>query len=165
MRRFTTLLVAGLAIFMAQIAIQAQTTGSITGTVLDPNKAVVAGATIVVANDATKEQFTAVANEEGNFRIPNVPSGVYTATITGKGFKTTIVKLIKVDVGSTSTIPVSMEIGGAAEQVTVVGGGELLRTDNATAGTTITGRQITDIPTASRNALDVVLALPGTGTP
>ena len=106
----------------------------ISGTVTDPNKAVVAGASIVVSNDATKEQFTAVSNEEGFFRIPNVHAGVYTATLTGKGFKTSIVKLIKVDVGSSSTINVSMEIGGAAEQVTVVGGGELLKTDTRNGG-------------------------------
>jgi hypothetical protein len=46
-----------------------------------------------------------------------------------------------------------------------VGGGELLQTQTATVGTTLTGRQITDLPTASRDALDLVLALPGTTTP
>ncbi len=158
-------MIVGLALLMAQIAIQAQTTGSISGTVMDPNKAVVAGATIVASNNDTKQEYTAVTNEEGYYRIPNVSSGVYTATLVGKGFKTSIIKLIKVDVGSGSAVNIQMEIGGAAEQVTVVGGGELLRTDNATVGTTLTGRQITDIPTASRNALDLVLALPGTTTP
>src|SRR2546427_10120186 len=52
-----------------------------------------------------------------------------------------------------------------AKPVTIVGGGELLKTQSATIGTTLTGRQITDIPTASRDALDLVLALPGTTTP
>ena len=142
MRKFTNILVVGLALLFCQIAVQAQTGGSISGTVTDPNKAVVAGASIIISNDATKQQFAAVSNDEGFFRIPNVSAGVYTATVTGKGFKTSIVKLIKVDVGSASSINVSMEIGGAAEQVTVVGGGELLKTDSATIGTTLTGRQI-----------------------
>ena len=44
----------------------------------------------------------------------------------------------------------------------MVGGGELLQTQTATVGTTLTGRQITDLPTASRDALDLVLAMPGT---
>src|SRR5258705_11193389 len=103
MRKFTNILVVGLALFFCQIAIQAQTGGSISGTVTDPNKAVVAGASIIVSNDATKQQFTAVSNDEGFFRIPNVASGLYTATITGKGFKKTIVTQIKVDVGLSST--------------------------------------------------------------
>src|SRR5258706_13340529 len=98
MRKFTKIFMVGLALIMFLAAIQAQTSGSISGTVTDPNKAVVAGASIVVSNDATKEEFTAVSNGEGFFRIPNVSAGVYTATMTGKGFKTSVVKSVKVDV-------------------------------------------------------------------
>ena len=54
---------------------QGGTTGSISGTVTDPNKAVVAGATVVVTNNATKQEFTAVTNEDGYFRIPSLGSG------------------------------------------------------------------------------------------
>lgn len=165
MKRFTKILIASVALFMGQLAVQAQTTGSIAGVVQDPNKALVAGATVVVVNNATKEEFTATTNDEGYFRVPVLIAGTYTATITGTGFKKTVVTDIKVDVGSPSTVNVQLEVGAASEQVTVVGGGELLRTENATVGTTLTGRQITDIPTASRDALDLVLAMPGTTTP
>ncbi|HYJ89976.1 MAG TPA: carboxypeptidase-like regulatory domain-containing protein, partial [Pyrinomonadaceae bacterium] len=51
---------------------QGGTTGSISGTISDPNKAVVAGATVIVTNNATKEEFTAVTNDEGYFRIPSL---------------------------------------------------------------------------------------------
>lgn len=142
-----------------------QSTGNISGTVVDPKGAVVAGANVVVKNTATNQEFTTQTNEDGNFRVPAVLAGVYTATITAPGFKQTLVKDIKVDVGSTSTIPVALEVGVQGETVEVVGGGELIKTDNPTVGTTLTGRQITDIPTASRDALDLVLAMPGTATP
>ena len=65
----------------------------------DPNKAVVAGATVVITNNATKEEFTVVTNEEGYFRIPALNAGVYTATVAGQGFKKTVVTNIKVNVG------------------------------------------------------------------
>jgi hypothetical protein len=81
-----------------------------------------------------------------------------------KGFKKTQITDVKVDVGTPSTVNVTLEIGGAEETVTIVGGGEVIQTQSATIGTTLTGRQITDIPTASRDALDLVLALPGTTT-
>ena len=55
-------------------------------------------------------------------------------------------------------------IGELPRRLTIVGGGELLQTQTATIGTTLTGRQITDLPTASRDALDLVLAMPGTTT-
>jgi hypothetical protein len=135
------------------------------GTVTDPKGAVVAGATVKVVSKATGQEFTAQTSEDGTFTIPALTSGIYTATITAGGFKQSVVTDIKVDVGKPSSINVELEIGAANEIVTVVGGGELLQTQTATVGTTLTGRQITDLPTASRDALDLVLALPGTTTP
>src|SRR5262249_5385378 len=62
-------------------------------------------------------------------------------------------------------ITVMLEVGAASESVTVTGGGELIQTQSANVNTTLVGRQITDIPTASRDALDLVLTMPGTATP
>src|SRR5262249_87019 len=42
---------------------------------------------------------------------------------------------------------------------------ELIQSESSTVSTTLIGRQITDIPTASRDALDLVLTMPGTQTP
>src|SRR5436190_3292593 len=144
---------------------QATSAGSLAGTVTDPKGAVIAGATVTLVNDETKQEFTAVSSGEGTFTIPTLFAGMYTATISMQGFKTAKVTEIKIDVGKPSSIQIVLEVGSATETVTIVGGGELLQTQSATIGTTLTGRQITDIPTASRNALDLVLALPGTGTP
>ena len=140
-------------------------TGSLSGTVTDPKGAVVAGATVTVKNAATNQEFSTETNNNGAYTIPTLTSGVYTATITAAGFKQAAVTDIKVDVGKASTINVELEIGSANETVTVVGGGELLQTQSATVGTTLTGRQITDLPTVSRDALDLVLTMPGTATP
>jgi hypothetical protein len=78
--------------------------------------------------------------------------------------KKAVVTDVKVDVATPATVNITLEVGSAEEVVTVVGGGEVLQTQTATVGTTLTGRQITDIPTASRDALDLVLGLPGTTT-
>ena len=144
---------------------QGASTGSLSGTVLDPKGAVVAGATVTVKNAATNQEFSTQTNNDGAYNIPILQSGVYTATIVAAGFKQAAVTDIKIDVGKVSTINVDLEIGSANETVTVVGGGELLQTQSATVGTTLTGRQISDLPTASRDALDLVLAMPGTTTP
>ena len=144
---------------------QSTATGSLTGTVTDPNGAVVAGATVTVKNDGTGQEFTAKTNDEGVFTIPTLTSGVYTATISVKGFKQARVTEIKIDAGKPSSFAAALEVGSQDQTVTIVGSAELLQTQTATVGTTLTGRQITDIPTASRDALDLVLALPGTTTP
>jgi hypothetical protein len=138
--------------------------GSLSGTVLDPKGAVVAGATVTVKSAATNQEFTAQTSSEGTFNVPTLVTGVYTATINAAGFKQAVVTEIKIDVGKVSSINIELEVGAANETVTVMGGGELLQTQSATVGTTLTGRQITDLPTASRDALDLVLAMPGTTT-
>src|SRR5262249_8966727 len=75
---------------------QSTATGSLTGTVTDPKGAVVAGATVTVKKDGTGQEFTAKTNDEGVFTIPTLTSGVYTATISVKGFKQARVTEIKI---------------------------------------------------------------------
>src|SRR5262245_11272342 len=143
---------------------QVTPTGSIAGTVMDPQGAVVPNASVTAKNKATGEEKTATSSDNGVYKIPVLPSGVYNVTVEVKGFKKTQITDVKVDVGTPATVNVTLEIGNAQETVTIVGGGEVIQSQSATIGTTLTGRQITDIPTASRDALDLVLALPGTTT-
>ncbi len=144
---------------------QATSSGTLTGTVTDPTGAVVPGASVTVTNNDTGQKFEAKTNDEGIFTIPVLASGLYTASITVKGFKQAKVTAIKIDAGKPSSFAVALEIGSPDQTVTIVGSAELLQTQTATVGTTLNGRQITDIPTASRDALDLVLAMPGTTTP
>jgi hypothetical protein len=142
---------------------QNMSTGSLSGTVVDPSGAVVAGA-VVTVKSVSNQEYTSVTNGEGVFTIPALGDGTYTATIVAKGFKTAAVTDIKINVGTPSSIKVALEVGAGTETVTVVGGGELVQTQTATVGSSITGRQITELPYASRNALDLLLFLPGTST-
>jgi hypothetical protein len=142
---------------------QNMSTGSLTGTVVDQSGAVVPGAMVTVKS-VSNQEYTAVTNGEGVFTIPALGDGTYSATIVAKGFKTAAVTDIKINVGTPSSIKVALEIGAGTETVTIVGGGELVQTQSATVGTSITGRQITELPYASRNALDLLLFLPGTST-
>jgi hypothetical protein len=144
---------------------QTGSAGSIAGTITDPTNAVVRGATITVKNNATSQVFNATTTDNGTFNVPALISGNYTVTIAAPGFKTAVVPDVKVDVGTPSSVNVTLEVGAPTETVQVVDvAGELLQTQNATVGTTITGRQIVDQPQASRDALDLVTLLPGVQT-
>jgi hypothetical protein len=157
---FVILAICGLPVFG-----QVTTTGSIVGTVTDPTGAVVPNATVTAKNKATGKESTATTTDNGNFTIPQVSAGTFTITVQAtSGFKKSQVTDVTVNIGTPASVKVVLELGNPQETVTVVGGGELIQTQSATIGTTLTGRQITDIPTASRNALDLVLALPGTST-
>jgi hypothetical protein len=157
---FVILAFCGLPVFG-----QVSTAGSIVGNVTDPTGAVVPNATVTAKNKSTGKESSTTTRDNGNFNIPQVTSGVYVVTVQAtSGFKKAQITDVKVDVATPATVNVVLELGNPTETVTIVGGGEVIQTQSATVGTTLTGRQITDIPTASRDALDLVLALPGTTT-
>ena len=143
---------------------QVSATAPISGSVTDPNGAVIAGAAVNVKNLATGGEFNATTNDSGSFTIPAVESGVYSVRITAAGFKAAVVKEFKVNVGTPASLNVVLQVGVQTEEIQVSGGSEVLQTQSATVNNTLTGRQITDLPLASRNSLELVLFLPGTAT-
>ena len=156
---FTSLLIGS-----SFLVVTAQTTGSIAGTIYDPNGAVVPNATIEIKGTGGQE-FTATSNDNGIYRMPAVANGLYTVTVTAKGFKKSITTNVKVDVGIPTTVDSTLQIGDVNNEVVEVSsGGEVLQTQTATIGTNITGRQITETPIASRDGLDLVALLPGTAS-
>lgn len=146
-----------------QFSVQAQTTGSIAGTVVDSNGAVVPNASVNVKGEGG-QNFTVTTAENGTYRVPALQNGLYTVTIAVSGFKKSVTTNVKVDVGTPATLNVTLEVGSVEQVVEITSGGEVLQTQTATVGTNITGRQITETAIASRNALDLVGLLPGTST-
>jgi len=141
------------------------TTAPLSGSVLDPTGAVISGAMVVVKNNATGAEFRVNTASNGTYTVPSLGSGTYTVTVEAQGFKKTVVQDVKIDAGVPATANVTMEVGAASESVVIQGGAEVLQTQSANVATTITGRQITELPFTSRDALDLVLLLPGTSTP
>ena len=147
------------------VSAQVTTSGRLTGVVTDSQGALVPAANIEAIQNETKSSFTATANGEGGWSIPSVPNGTYTVTITAPNFKKTVLQNVKVDTGQITTANATLEAGGANEQVVISGGGEILQTETANVATTITGKQITQLPFVTRDALQLVLTLPGVQTP
>ena len=137
----------------------------IRGTVMDSQGAVVPGADVVVKDTATDTEYKTKSGEDGSFTVPALPVSIYTVTVSFAGFKQTVVAGVKTIVAETVNVEVRLEAGAASESVTVTGGAEVLQKETTTIGSTITGRQISELPFTSRNALDLVMNLPGTSTP
>jgi len=164
MKKVLNLLLVLVFISLGQLAVQAQT-GSISGTVTDTTGAVVAGATVSIKGEAG-QSYNTTTNGDGAYTVPGVGAGTstYTVTISAANFKTSIVTNVKVDVATPATVNAILEAGNITESVVVASGAEVLQTETATVGTTITGRQILETPIQSRDALDLVTSLPGTST-
>src|SRR5262245_54768102 len=162
--RFLSLLAILAAISITAFS-QGITTTSLSGAVLDPTGSVVQGADIIVKDETTGAEFRAVSAGNGTFSVPALTAGVYSVTVTARGFKQAVIKGIKIDAGIPASVNATLEVGETTDTVVVQGGGEVLQTQSASISTTITGRQITDLPFTSRNVTDLLLYLPGTTTP
>src|SRR5215813_7441552 len=159
------LLLVTLSLIATTVPAQVTTSGRLSGVVADANGALIPKAEVTAKHDQTQTEYKTVTNEEGGWIIPSIPNGTYTVTISAQGFKTTVTKEVKVDAGQVASLNTSLETGGASEQVVVTGGAEVLQTESSTVATTIVGRQIGELPFSTRDALQLVIALPGVMTP
>ncbi len=81
-----------------------QTKGSISGTVLDINGAVVQNARVTVTGEKTVNRI-ATTNESGVFEVDNLTPGSYHVQAEQTGFKATAVSEVGVFVGKTTAEP------------------------------------------------------------
>jgi hypothetical protein len=114
------------------IAAQAQSggsSGSISGTILDPTGAVVPNATVEIHNPISHFDRSTTTDASGNFSIPNVPFNPYHMAVTAEGFAPTAQ-----DVDIRSVVPVSvklsLQVSGSTTSVTVEAGGDLVENDS-----------------------------------
>jgi hypothetical protein len=159
------LLLSLMLILPVLVSAQVTTSGRLTGVVTDSQGALVPRAEVEVTQAETKTTFNTTANGEGSWSIPSVPNGTYTIIVSAPNFKKTMIQNVKVDAGQIATANAVLEPGGANEQIVITGGGEILQTETANVATTITGKQITELPFVTRDALQLVLTLPGVQTP
>ena len=170
MRKFTKTLIVGMAILLAQIAIQGQTTtGSLAGTVTDPGNAVIAGATVTVTNVTTGAERSGVTNSSGAFDFQTLLPGTYTISVEASGFKKAIVREVIVSVASTAQVTIPLEIGLANETVTVTTNQDVINITSPSLTNVINTRQVVDLPLGGRNpvelaALQAGIAVIGTDT-
>ena len=80
-------LAAGVLLLVFQLTAFAQTTGSIKGTVTDPNGALLAGASVTSKNNATGIEQTVVTKDDGVFLFTALQPGTYTVIVENRGFK------------------------------------------------------------------------------
>src|SRR5262249_31921641 len=100
----------------------------------------------------------------GEFVIGNLNAGSYTVTITKPQFRTSVYKDVRIAVSETYTLTAKLAVGAASESVEVTAGAEVIQTESVAVGTVITGRSITELPFASRSALDLATLMPGAAT-
>ncbi|HKW35225.1 MAG TPA: TonB-dependent receptor [Candidatus Acidoferrum sp.] len=136
-------------------------TGTISGIVTDPSGAAIAGAEILVENDATRVQVSGKTNEEGIYVIPNLPPGSYRVQVSKVGFKTIIKPDIVLNVQDALAINFALPLGAVSEIVTIQGGAPLVNTESAAVSTVIDRQFVENLPLNGRSFNTLLQLTPG----
>ncbi len=158
---FKSLTVAG-AVLLFSLGASAQTaTGIIQGRVADASGASVPAAKVTIENQATGVQQSVVSNASGNYIQPFLLPGDYRVTVEKAGFERYIENTVRVGVEQTSTVDIALKVGSPSTTVEVTADSVQLSTTSSTLSTTISSKQIMDLPLNGRNPMSLVTLTPG----
>src|ERR1700681_4923859 len=133
---------------------------SLTGRITDPNKAVIAGATVSVINSGTGIHYQGLTNEAGTYYVSNLPPGRYRIEVEKIGFKAVIESGLILHVQDALEVNFEMTLGSASESVTVEGELPPLDTESSTVGMVVEQRVANELPLNGRNVFNLIFLAP-----
>lgn len=154
-------LILALLALGAQVSTAQLFPGRIAGTVRDVQGAVVAGATVKLANMATGMERSGVTNQNGEFNFPELALGTYRLTVAKPGFQTTAVTAITTSLGQVNTVNPVLKVGTVSTEVEVTTQAPLLQTETNSAGGQLSEQQVTSLPIGNSDYTRLALVLPG----
>jgi hypothetical protein len=135
-------------------------TGSIQGTITDPQGASMPTAKVTITSLGNGLKITPAVNQAGLFTSGPVEPGQYTIRVEAAGFKTTEVTAT-VQVGNILPESIVMQVGAGTTTVTVEASTETVNADQVTIQGVLTPEQIENLPINGRNFLDLAQLEPG----
>lgn len=153
-RRHTGMLLAA-AVSVGVALGQSNGTGLLSGTVMDVSGALVAGATVVITRESTRESRRLTSNAQGLFSAPLLPAGEYDVTVSGQGFATARFQHVAVAVGSSELLEVHLKVGSLQETV-IDGDMDLVIPPPANTGSLMDQKLVENLPLAARNYTQIL---------
>jgi hypothetical protein len=151
------------AVLILAVAAQAQTSrGTVSGTVMDPSGAIVAGATVALTNTETGVHLAAAANEAGIYRFDAVDLGTYELRSDYPGFTSFLATDLGVQANRTTVMDVRLELGSETTAVQVSAEAEALTVrDGPLRGGNFLPQQVSQLPLVDLNPFSLARTLPG----
>src|SRR3989454_1319113 len=148
--RFVTAIVALIALGTC-LSFAQTSTATILGTVKDGSGALVPGVSITVRHTESGLTRSLVSGERGAYTVPLLPVGAYEITTTMPGFKQVVRSGINLVVGQEAVVDLTLEVGAAAETVTVSEEAPLVNTTTSSTSGLITEQQVKELPLNGRS--------------
>ena len=124
---------------------------AIDGRILDAAGSAIPKAEISVREIATGLSRDTRAGNDGQFRIGALPVGIYRVQATAAGFNTAVVEAVRLDVGATKTLTLSLSIASISTTVVVETDHTIVNRTDVSNSVTIDARAISDLPIRARN--------------
>jgi hypothetical protein len=136
--------------------------GTIRGTVSDPNKAVIAGASVKLTNEATNETRLATTGSDGEYTISSLSPGSYGLEVAFTNFATFAQQHIVLNVNQELRVDASLEIQKVqTDPYMIISTPSDLKKDSPSIGTVLENRQVAGLPLDGRNFFELGLLVPG----
>src|SRR5438045_2059705 len=139
--------------------------GSITGVVTDPAKAVVPNAQVTARETSTGLVTKTVTNSAGVYNMPSLPIGIYEISVEAAGFKTYVQSNLQIEASRVVRLDPELQVGAVGERVNVVAEAPLLEAENSDVGTQVNKRLLNTLPFqlsgASRDPTSFIRLTPG----
>ena len=161
-KTFRLLLIVLVVSGLAGTTFAQQTTGTVTGRVLDEQKAAVPGATVTAKNQSTGFSRSEVSDSEGVYRITGLPVGSYALSIDLSGFQAQT-RTIQVSVSETITADFDMRVASVSENVTVTAETPLVDTTSSAVGGLVDTKRVESLPLNGRQFANLAVTIPGVG--
>jgi Carboxypeptidase regulatory-like domain/TonB dependent receptor len=150
------------ALSMMTLPVVAQEVGgTINGSVIDAQGAVVVNAEVTVTDPATGFSRKTVTGSTGNFSIPLLPPSTYTMRTQAKGFSTLEQKGIALQVGQVLTINQTLKPGATSEILEVTSEAPLIETSNSEVVGSVSPTEVASLPLLDRNFAGLETLVPG----
>ncbi|HTT66206.1 MAG TPA: carboxypeptidase regulatory-like domain-containing protein [Bryobacteraceae bacterium] len=162
--RFTTALLITFtaAGVVATLPLQAQNSGSITGTVRDPTGAVLPNAGVTVTNVATNVTHKTTTNGGGDYLVPGLPAASYNLRITASGFKAYEASGVVLRVGEKARVDATLEVGQVTSEISVQGTAVAqVETQSSELSGVVTQKEISQLVLNGRNFTQLISLVPG----
>jgi hypothetical protein len=138
------------------------TRGTILGNVTDASGAAVPAAQVLVTNQGTNVSVTTMTGNEGEYTVTNLDPGTYRVSVAAKGFQSSTVEQIILQVSQTVRQNVQVVVGDLASSVTVEATAPVVQSDTSSIGAVVDSRQIATMPLNGRgNIFNLIAIAPG----
>ena len=160
--RARPLVLALLGLLIAAVPVLAQSTSAtVSGSVVDEQKAALPGATVTLRNVESGQSRSTATNERGAFQVAGLPPGHYELSAELSGFARYMRSDVTLTVAQELTVTLTLRVAALQEAVTVTAELPLVETSRSALGTTITTREIEELPIAGRNFATLAQLTPG----